>query len=88
MSDKQHAPTPWLIDGQEFIDSRGVRIKDTQENADFVIRAVNNHQALLDACKQAFLLPRPWIFTANISYDAWDAAFTKIEAAIQEAETQ
>lgn len=38
-------------------------------------------EAMREACRAALKLPRPWI-DGGISYEEWDKAFQKIEAAI------
>ncbi len=62
-----HTPAPWLVEkdadfpGQLAVKSSGTRILAVVDNSDeidranawFIIRAVNSHDLLLQACKEA-----------------------------------
>lgn len=51
---KQHATTPWSFDDWDgdFLAAKGNVIDVTDdENAEFIIRAVNSHDALLEALR-------------------------------------
>lgn len=67
MAESKHTPIPWLIDGSnsnEFIVSAdGGRVasccvngrywREAEANAEFIVRAVNSHAALVAACEAA-----------------------------------
>ena len=59
----KHAPTPWHVQRWEMStivasENRAIcslknRLRD--DNAEFIVRACNSFEALLDACQQAYL---------------------------------
>lgn len=60
MSEAKHAPTPWIIDGcsGRMITTPGgyygfIADVDTKANAAFIVRAVNNHERLVEALEAA-----------------------------------
>ena len=58
----QHAPTPWKLGGasgrmittpEGYVGDGFIADVDTRANAEFIVRAVNAHEALLEAVKLA-----------------------------------
>ena len=53
----KHTPTPWIINPQHtggIFASFGERIGECgQANAEFIVKAVNSHDALVEALKEA-----------------------------------
>lgn len=101
MSDTKHTSTPWLVAGHLIVSESGTSIAEirplrAEANAEFIVRAVNAHDALLDACKAIHecidngMLVRD---TKNDSDPGWvikqlplAQALQKLGAALQKAE--
>ena len=77
----QHTPTPWKLDGNDIVvDAQGmiacaygfivngkaIRTPETFANAAFIVRAVNSHEALINALKVAEASARVQGATLNI----------------------
>jgi len=59
MSDKKHTPVPWIIGINGYHDIGVMNSasggSEDKVNADFIIKAVNNHDKLVDMLKQALI---------------------------------
>jgi len=90
----QHTPTPWKVGfknpqtiesetGKDIAACGAYRLslKEAEANADFIVRAVNSHEALLEAAKQALKFINE---KANGVYV--DASQHLLEKAIQQTE--
>lgn len=89
---KNHTPTPWHLAGDSLIVeehgisiaqmlNRGTETPSPRANAEFIVRACNSHDALLDACQEAIhcLIYEP-------KEDEGIRCFEKLKAAIKLAE--
>lgn len=53
----RHTPTPWLLGGNLVVAEKTaaiictMRLLNAEANAEFIVRAVNNFDSLLEACK-------------------------------------
>ena len=90
MTIKKHTPAPWHVDGNGCsIATKGGQIAkirpvymdraQREANAEFIVRSVNSHEALIDACKDALkALVVPRIITP---YEAIDRIETALKLA-------
>jgi len=88
----QHTPTPWMVFEKAYfrsictvgsVGSRKRIVKDiSKENAEFIARAVNSHEALLEACKAVVVAIR----LDGPKHIAWLNLATDIEKLIKQAE--
>lgn len=91
ITEPEHTPGPWLAvptdgerDSWKVIDAKDhfvIALMVDEEDAPLIAAAPD----LLEACKSAFKLPRPWM-DGGVTFEEWDAAIDRIEKAIRKAE--
>jgi hypothetical protein len=109
MSETRHTPTPWMRGGGEmrrYNEMQVIRGANKEyiakvngpthiEDGDFIVRAVNSHQALVDVCRQLDEFQRTYHgytqnnMPGNEHYSAWLMRIVEAaRAALQHAEAR
>lgn len=98
----KHTPTPWSfvdtnmqtnngLEVHRWFSAQGLPLPLTNANAAFIVRAVNSHEALLDALKtwEKFWNTMPKGQMGKLSFDVglFNEGFLKMRKAIAQAES-
>jgi hypothetical protein len=89
----EHTPTPWtLLPARTLVNLKGPngeqvgQLPINSADAAFIVRAVNSHEALLSACKQA--MEDHEFDRQNESYGLMQATVNRMKKAIAQAEAR
>lgn len=81
----KHSPLPWKFGnyGSDIVDANGNMVvccwqsqiaEDNFANAELVLRAVNCHDELVEACKRLLAVCEKWHLDDPVCNDGWNAA--------------
>lgn len=101
MSESKHVPTPWSItEHRQVIDGNGSTVSVAgiafpcgyvdpagreSANAEFIVRACNSHNSLVEACREAVIQLR-YLDDKFMPTGTTSCTISRIEAAIKSAE--